>query len=166
MNFGRAIEILKHGGKVERAGWNGKGMFVFLVPGSTFTVNRAPLLGIYPAGTEITYRPHIGIKGVDGGISTWAPSIGDVLANDWLPTADSAVVNVIEPTASVLPPHQQRVVDERTELDDKLSKLVGFFPSVLFSMLPGAEQGRMRTQAVAMRTYSEILAERIAAFPA
>lgn len=62
------------------------------------------------------------------------------------------------------PPHQQRVVDERTDLDDKLSKLNGFFLAPLFSTLPAAEQGRMRTQAVAMRTYSEILTERIAAF--
>jgi hypothetical protein len=66
--------------------------------------------------------------------------------------------------ASTLPPHQQRVIDERTELDDKLGKLVGFTNTVQFSTLPGAEQARMRTQAVAMRTYSEILAERIAAF--
>lgn len=66
--------------------------------------------------------------------------------------------------ASTLPPHQQRVIDERTELDDKLSKLVGFFSSPLFEKLPGAEKARMRTQAALMGTYSEILAERIAAF--
>jgi len=83
MTFGLAIEAMKMGHKVARTGWNGKGMFVFLVAGSTFTVNRAPLLDFYPAGTEITYRQHIDIKGVDGSISTWVPSIGDVLAEDW-----------------------------------------------------------------------------------
>ena len=66
--------------------------------------------------------------------------------------------------ASAMPPHQQRVVDERTELDDKLAKLAGFTNTVQFSTLPAAEQSRMRTQAVAMRVYSEILQERIAAF--
>ncbi len=81
--FGLAIEALKKGQKVARAGWNGKGMFVFLVNGSTFNVSRAPLLGIFPEGTEINYRPHIDIKNVDGSISTWAPSIGDVMAEDW-----------------------------------------------------------------------------------
>ena len=55
MNFGEALEALKLGKKVTRAGWNGKGMFLFLVPGSTFQVNRPPLLGIYPEGTEINY---------------------------------------------------------------------------------------------------------------
>lgn len=83
MNFGQALELLKEGKKLVRAGWNGRGMFVFLVPGSTFQVNRPPLLGIYPEGTTIDYRPHIDIKNVDGSISTWVPSIGDVMAEDW-----------------------------------------------------------------------------------
>jgi len=83
LTFGLAVEALKKGYKLARAGWNGKGMFVFLVNGSTFNVSRAPLLGIFPEGTEINYRPHIDIKNVDGSISTWVPSIGDVMAEDW-----------------------------------------------------------------------------------
>lgn len=34
MNFGQAIEALKAGRKVRRAGWNGKGMFLWLKPGT------------------------------------------------------------------------------------------------------------------------------------
>lgn len=83
MTFGDAVGALKAGCRMARRGWNGKGLFVFLVAGSTFTVNRPPLLGIYPEGTVINYNPHIDIKGVDGSISTWVPSIGDVLAEDW-----------------------------------------------------------------------------------
>ena len=83
LTFGDALELLKAGKKVARAGWNGKGLFLFLVPGSNFKVNRPPLLGIYPEGTEINYRPHIDLKGVDGSISTWAPSGSDALAEDW-----------------------------------------------------------------------------------
>lgn len=84
MTFGMAIESLKLGRKVARAGWNGRGMFVFLVAGSNFTVSRPPLLGIFEEGHPIDYRPHIDIKNVDGSISTWVPSIGDVLAEDWI----------------------------------------------------------------------------------
>ena len=84
MNFGQALELLKKGQKVARMGWNGKGMFLFLVPGSTFKVNRPPLLGIYPEGTEISYRPHIDLKGVDDSVSTWNPTCNDVLAEDWV----------------------------------------------------------------------------------
>lgn len=68
---------------MQRAGWNGKGMFVFLVPGSTFQVNRAPLLGIYPEGTEIKYHAHIDMRTADGQIVPWLASQTDILADDW-----------------------------------------------------------------------------------
>jgi hypothetical protein len=83
MTFGAALDALKSGQKVARAGWNGKGMFVYLVPGSQFAVNRAPLLGIYPEGTQIDYRPHMDLRTADGSVSTWAPSGSDALADDW-----------------------------------------------------------------------------------
>ena len=83
MTFGLAIEALKMGKKVARAGWNGKRMFIFLIPGSTFKVNRAPLLGIYPEGMTIGYRPHIDMKHANGDIGTWDCAIGDILGEDW-----------------------------------------------------------------------------------
>lgn len=84
MNFGNAVEALKAGGKVARSGWNGKGMFLFLVSGSTFKVNRPPLLGIYPEGTEINYLPHIDMKTADDKVVPWLASQSDVLAEDWV----------------------------------------------------------------------------------
>jgi hypothetical protein len=84
MTFGKAIEALKAGKKVAREGWNGKDMFLFLVPGSTFQVNRAPLLGIYPSGTEINYQSHIDMKTAQGTIVPWLASQSDVLAEDWV----------------------------------------------------------------------------------
>lgn len=83
MDFGDAVRELKRGNKVARTGWNGKGMFLFLVQGSTFKVSRAPLLGIYPEGTEIRYCPHIDMRTVDGSIVPWLASQSDVLADDW-----------------------------------------------------------------------------------
>ena len=82
-NFGQALNLLKEGKKVTRLGWNGKDMFLFLVNGSQFTVNRAPLLGIYPEGTEINYRSHIDMKTVDGSICVWTASQSDLLTDDW-----------------------------------------------------------------------------------
>lgn len=84
MSFSEALIALEHGNKVARKGWNGRGMFLFLVPGSTFIVNRAPLLGIYPDGREISYRPHIDMKTVDGEIVPWVASQSDLLAKDWV----------------------------------------------------------------------------------
>lgn len=83
VNFGDAIAALKLGQRVARAGWNGKGMFLFLVAGSRFAVTRAPLLGIYPEGTVIDYCPHIDMRTADGKIVPWLASQTDVLAEDW-----------------------------------------------------------------------------------
>jgi hypothetical protein len=83
MTFGLALEALKLGRKVARSGWNGKGMFLFLVPGSTFQVNRPPLLGIYPEGTKVDYCPHIDMKTADNKVVPWLASQTDVLAEDW-----------------------------------------------------------------------------------
>ncbi len=83
MSFGHALVALKTGHKVARAGWNGKGMFLFLVAGSTFKVNRPPLMGIYPEGTEINYCPHIDMKAADDKIVPWLASQTDMLADDW-----------------------------------------------------------------------------------
>jgi hypothetical protein len=68
------------------------------------------------------------------------------------------------PGYSTLAPHQQRVVDERAELDDKRAKLLAFFDTTIFAGLDEAEQSRLRQQMHAMACISAILDERIAAF--
>ena len=83
-SFSEALVDLKQGLKVARCGWNGKGMFLFLVQGSTFKVNRPPLLGIYPEGTEINYHAHIDMKTADNKVVPWLASQTDVLAEDWV----------------------------------------------------------------------------------
>lgn len=84
MSFGNALEMIKKGRMVARNGWNGTGMFVFLVKGSHFRVNRPPLLGIFPEGTGIDYRPHIDMKTANGDIVPWVASQSDMLCNDWV----------------------------------------------------------------------------------
>ena len=83
LSFGDAIVYLKQGKKLARSGWNGKGMFIFLVPSSTFKVNRAPLSGTYPEGTEISYHAHIDMKTADNQVVPWLASQTDMLAEDW-----------------------------------------------------------------------------------
>lgn len=83
MDFGAALEGIKTGFKLRRSGWNGKGMFVFLVPGSRFKVNRPPLRGIYEEGTEIEYHAHIDMRTAQGQIVPWIASQSDLLAEDW-----------------------------------------------------------------------------------
>ena len=83
MDFSAALTYLKSGHRVARSGWNGKGMFIFLVDGSQFKVNRPPLLGIYPEGTEIRYHAHVDMKTADGMVVPWVCSQTDMLAVDW-----------------------------------------------------------------------------------
>ncbi len=84
MSFGHAIAALKAAQRVARAGWNGKNMFLFLVAGSTFKVNRAPLMGIYPEGTAINYHSHIDMMTAQDYVVPWLASQADMLADDWL----------------------------------------------------------------------------------
>ena len=65
---------------------------------------------------------------------------------------------------SNLQPHQQRVVDEKQELDAKREKLGKFKNTNLFIELSWQEQERLNTQAHIMTMYSAVLGERIAAF--
>ena len=46
MDFSDALRWIKAGHMVARSGWNGKGMFLFLVPGSKFEVNRPPTVTV------------------------------------------------------------------------------------------------------------------------
>jgi hypothetical protein len=63
-------------------------------------------------------------------------------------------------------PYQQRVIDEKRELDARTRKLSVFIESsAQFIMLDVAEQERMRKQCELMCEYSKTLGERIEAFP-
>lgn len=62
-------------------------------------------------------------------------------------------------------PHQQRVVDEKSELDAKITKLADFSNGSIFENLPLDERDRLQKQFSIMRQYSEVLGDRINAFP-
>lgn len=63
-----------------------------------------------------------------------------------------------------LEPYQQRVVQEKAELDAKLEALFKFFGSSSFKELPVEECERLSRQWVYMSKYSRVLEERIGAF--
>ncbi len=84
MNFGQAIEALKLGRKVARAGWNGKGMWLVLVPGS-FVSDLREGSAYHEAGlTSATVNPHIDMFTATGEMQPgWLASQTDMLAEDW-----------------------------------------------------------------------------------
>lgn len=86
MSFGHALHALKAGKRVARAGWNGKGMFLVLVPGSqglTVEDGRPLAKAGVPVGTTFNYLPHIDMWTAQGDFVPWLASQTDVLADDW-----------------------------------------------------------------------------------
>lgn len=87
MSFGHAVHALKAGKRVCRAGWNGKGMFLILVPGSPELVveeGRPFAKAGVPVGTKFSYLPHIDMYTAQGNFVPWLASQTDVLADDWM----------------------------------------------------------------------------------
>lgn len=85
-DFGEAIRLLKHGHKVARRGWNGKGMFVMFceAEGEPYTLAD---------GTEVTRRDYLYMKAADSTVVPWVASQTDILANDWYIAAERLHVN-------------------------------------------------------------------------
>lgn len=106
MNFGQAIELMKTGKRVARAGWNGKGMFVYLVKGSiskhelgaradSTTTCMGVVIGRIVGGVKsdlfelgddgtTTRMPNLNMRAADGSVVTgWLASQTDMLAEDW-----------------------------------------------------------------------------------
>jgi hypothetical protein len=83
LTFGMAIEALKMGKAVARAGWNGKGMFVYHVPANAYPAQTGVAKAHFGEGALVPYHAYLALKGVDGAVSTWVPSINDTLAEDW-----------------------------------------------------------------------------------
>lgn len=85
-DFGKAVDYLKEGKRVARSGWNGKGMYLFLVPGSTFEVQADRPMGVACpelVGQRVSYLPHIDMKTAQGTVVPWLASQSDVLSEDW-----------------------------------------------------------------------------------
>ena len=83
LNFGQALDAIKAGKRIARTGWNGKGMFVYLVPPASYPVQTGAAKAHFGEGAMVPYNAYMAIKNVDGTVSTWVPSVNDCLAVDW-----------------------------------------------------------------------------------
>lgn len=102
LTFGSAIEALKQGKRVQRKGWNGKGLFVFMQVPATIGCDIIPKMQSLPESVkkefarryevltdigrkdEINYSNQLAIVNQDNLINGWAPSVSDALAEDWV----------------------------------------------------------------------------------
>ena len=91
-DFGAAIRALKEGKKVTRSGWNGNGMYLWLLPEARVPASwcKEPhlkqLAESNPDGSgEMHCLPSIRMKTADGKVLTgWLASQSDLLAEDWI----------------------------------------------------------------------------------
>lgn len=94
-----------------------------------------------------------------------ASDISAAVGNKWnRPQAERAAMVRAKLKPKALEPHQQRVVAERSELDEKRSKLTAFIGGEIYRKLDPVEQSRLNRQLESMTLYSNVLGERIAAF--
>ena len=87
MNFSEALNELKQGAAVHRAGWNAGGMFVIMVPGTDAVEPRegSPYAATHvsPSGV-VNIKPHLDFKNAQGDMQPgWVPSQSDLFAEDW-----------------------------------------------------------------------------------
>ena len=80
MNFGEALEWAKLGKRIQRSGWNGKGMFVFLISNWTSGGGRICPNLPYP---DYPTLPFLAMKTADNKVVPWLISQTDALAEDW-----------------------------------------------------------------------------------
>lgn len=83
MSFGHAIVALKDGRKVARAGWNGKGMFLYHVGANAYPAQTDIAKKHWGENAKVPYRAYIAMKTVDNDVQVWTASQTDVLADDW-----------------------------------------------------------------------------------
>lgn len=81
LSFGNAIEALKEGKKVARAGWNGKGMFLYYVPENSYPAQTEAARQTF--GNMVPYGAYIAMKTAQNNVVPWLASQTDVLAEDW-----------------------------------------------------------------------------------
>lgn len=95
LTFGEVLPKLKSGKKVAREGWNGKGMFLFLVKGETVTEaindcygdpNRYDIshTGYEKGEPSMPVVDAIYMKTADNKLVPWLASQTDLLAEDWV----------------------------------------------------------------------------------
>jgi hypothetical protein len=82
-SFGSAIEAAKEGYKVARIGWNGSGMFAYIVSANSYPAQTGVAKEYFGENAMVPYRAYWALKTAQDDVATWAPSGSDSLAEDW-----------------------------------------------------------------------------------
>lgn len=83
LSFERALSWLKMGKPVRRSGWNGKGMFLYLVPAARYPAQTAVAKAFWGENALVPYGGYIAMKTAQDNVVPWLASQTDLLADDW-----------------------------------------------------------------------------------
>lgn len=81
MNFGEAINAMKDGKRVSRAGWNGKNQYIELASNISYTNSCGEVVNANHDAIGNQAVAFVGTSGVQLG---WLASQADMLADDWV----------------------------------------------------------------------------------
>ncbi|SED11109.1 Protein of unknown function [Tenacibaculum sp. MAR_2009_124] len=103
VDFGEAVKALKEGKRIQRRGWNGKGMFVFMQVPSSVPAEFVPKMSSLPetvkeafsrrfdsmskdlkGDADIRYQNQLAMVYPDNNIYGWLASPSDLLSEDWM----------------------------------------------------------------------------------
>lgn len=80
MNFGKAIELIKEGKRVQRNGWNGNNQYIELASNISYVNSKEEIIN---AEHEAIGNKAIAFVGTSGLQLGWLASQADMLADDW-----------------------------------------------------------------------------------
>lgn len=80
MDFGKAIQLLKEGKRVQRQGWNGKGQYIELASNISYKNANGEIINVEHEAIGNKAIAFVGTSGVQLG---WLASQADMLAEDW-----------------------------------------------------------------------------------
>lgn len=81
MDIGQAIASAKAGKRIARIGWNNANQYVYYVPPASYLAQTESAKAEF--GDAVPYRGYLALKTAQNDVATWAPSVGDTLAEDW-----------------------------------------------------------------------------------
>lgn len=89
MDFGKAIQLVKEGKKVQREGWNGKKQYIELAMCISYTNAEGKIINAEHNAIVNSAIAFVGTSGVQLG---WIASQADMLANDWKEIFNKGVI--------------------------------------------------------------------------
>ena len=125
MRFGEVIEHARHGKKIARHGWNGKGMYVYMTKGRLVPTDEwvagmpsQELTNAEKKKGYVVVNPHLDMMNAQGErIIGWSATQTDMLIDDWYVVDDEARKTSVDLAKEKVKAEGMRSLKERIKLE-------------------------------------------------